>query len=83
MSRLDCESMRRLRYSVAATLDGFIADPDGGYDWIIMDEAIDFAAMFDEFDTFVMGRKTWDVSAPTEFGPTCSAARKSSSSRGR
>ena len=60
--------MRRLRYSVAATLDGFIADPDGGYDWIIMDEAIDFAAMFEEFDTFVMGRKTWDVSAKTEFG---------------
>jgi dihydrofolate reductase len=60
--------MRRVRYSVAATLDGFIADPDGGYDWIIMDEAIDFAAMFAEFDTFVMGRKTWDVSAPTEFG---------------
>ena len=60
--------MRRLRYSVAATLDGFIADPDGGYDWIIMDEAIDFAAMFAEFDTFVMGRKTWDVSAPAEFG---------------
>jgi dihydrofolate reductase len=60
--------MRRVRYSVAATLDGFIADPDGGYDWIIMDEAIDFAAMFEEFGTFVMGRKTWDVSAPTEFG---------------
>ena len=60
--------MRRVRYSVAATLDGFIADPNGGYDWIIMDEAIDFAAMFAEFDTFVMGRKTWDVSAPTEFG---------------
>lgn len=55
--------MRRVRYSVAATLDGYIADPHGGYDWIIMDEAIDFAAMFAEFDTFVMGRKTWDVSA--------------------
>ena len=60
--------MRRVRYSVAATLDGFIADPAGGYDWIVMDEAIDFPAMFAEFDTFVMGRKTWDVSAPTEFG---------------
>jgi dihydrofolate reductase len=58
--------MRRLRYSVAATLDGFIADPNGGYDWIIMDEAIDFATMFDEFDTFVMGRKTWDVSASAD-----------------
>ena len=60
--------MRRLRYSVAATLDGFIADPDGGYDWIVMDEAIDFAAMYAEFDTFVMGRKTWEVTAATEFG---------------
>ena len=59
--------MRRVRYSVAATLDGFIADSDGGYDWIIMDEAIDFAAMFNEFDTFVMGRKTWDVTAKTDF----------------
>jgi dihydrofolate reductase len=65
--------MRRLRYSVAATLDGFIADHNGGYDWIIMDEAIDFAAMFAQFDTFVMGRKTWDVSAavdPAELGMT-------------
>jgi dihydrofolate reductase len=59
--------MRKVRYSVAATLDGFIADPDGGYDWIIMDESIDFAAIFTEFDTFVMGRKTWDASAQTEF----------------
>lgn len=58
--------MRRLRYSVAATLDGFIADPHGGYDWIVMDESIDFAAMYAEFDAFVMGRKTWDVSAAVD-----------------
>ena len=55
----------------------------GGYDWIIMDEAIDFAAMFAEFDTFVMGRKTWDVSAATRVRATCSAAKRSSSFRGR
>ncbi len=63
--------MRRLRYSVAATLDGFIADPNGGYDWIVMDPSIDFAAQFAEFDAFVMGRKTWDVSAnvdPADMG---------------
>ena len=60
--------MRRLRYSVAATLDGFIADPNGGYDWIVMDEDIDFVSTFAEFDTFVMGRKTWDVSATAEVG---------------
>ena len=59
--------MRRVRYSVAATLDGFIADPDGGYAWIVMDESINFAGLFAEFDTFIMGRKTWDVTAPTDF----------------
>jgi dihydrofolate reductase len=59
--------MRRVRYSVAASLDGFIADPKGGYDWIIMDPAIDFGAAFREFDTFVMGRKTFEVTAAGDF----------------
>lgn len=53
--------MRRLRYNCAATLDGFIADPDGGYGWIVEDASIDFDALFAGFDTFVMGRRTWDV----------------------
>ena len=50
---------RRLRYQVAVSLDGFIAGPNGEYDWIVMDRAIDFAALFKEFDTAVMGRKTY------------------------
>ena len=37
---------RRLRYGVAVTLDGFIAGPNGEYDWIVMDPAIDFPAMY-------------------------------------
>jgi dihydrofolate reductase len=41
------------------SLDGFIATPSGGYDWIVMDPAIDFGAMYREFDTAVMGRKTY------------------------
>lgn len=52
---------RRLRYQVAVSLDGFIARPNGDYDWIVMDPAIDFAAMYAEFDIAVMGRKTHDV----------------------
>ena len=52
---------RRLRYQVAMSLDGFIADPKGGYDWIVADPAIDFGALFAEFDTAVMGRKTYDT----------------------
>ncbi|MEP7117230.1 MAG: dihydrofolate reductase family protein [Acidobacteriota bacterium] len=52
---------RRLRYQVAVSLDGFIARTDGSFDWIVMDPAIDFAAMYREFDVAVMGRKTHDV----------------------
>jgi dihydrofolate reductase len=52
---------RRLRYQVAVSLDGFIAGPNGEYDWIVMDPSIDFAALFEEFDTAVMGRKTHEV----------------------
>jgi dihydrofolate reductase len=54
---------RRLRYQVAVSLDGFIATPDGGYDWIVPDPAVDFAALYKEFDTAVMGRKTYDLAA--------------------
>ena len=52
---------RRLRYHVAVSLDGFIARPNGEYDWIVMDRSIDFAALYKEFDTVVMGRKTYEV----------------------
>ena len=52
---------KRLRYQVAASLDGFIADPQGGYDWIVADPTIDFGALYKEFDTAVMGRKTYDI----------------------
>ena len=52
---------KRLRYQVAVSLDGFIAGPNGEYDWIVMDPSIDFAALYKEFDTVVMGRKTYEV----------------------
>ena len=52
---------RRLRYQVAASLDGFIAGPNGEYDWIVMDPAIDFKALYSEFDTALMGRKTYEM----------------------
>lgn len=51
---------RRLRYQVAVSLDGFIAGPSGEYDWIVMDPSIDFGALFKQFDTLVMGRKTYE-----------------------
>jgi hypothetical protein len=45
--------MRRLRYNVAMSPDGYIADPNAEYHWIVMDSAIAFKALFAEFDTAV------------------------------
>ena len=53
--------MRRIRYRVAASLDGYIAGPNGEFDWITMDPDIDFSALMDQFDTFIMGRGTFEM----------------------
>ncbi len=53
--------MRRIRYQVAMSLDGYIAGPKGEADWIIMDSDIDFGALFEQFDTFLLGRRTFEA----------------------
>ena len=55
--------MRRIRYQVAASLDGYIARPNGEADWIVKDPEIDFKAIFAEFDTFLIGRRTFEPMA--------------------
>jgi dihydrofolate reductase len=50
-----------VRYSVAMSLDGFIAGPGGEADWIRMDPEIDFSAMYGQFDTMVMGRRSFEA----------------------
>jgi dihydrofolate reductase len=53
--------MKLLRYNVAMSLDGYVAGPHGEYDWIPADPGVDFVALFAQFDSFVMGRKTFEV----------------------
>jgi dihydrofolate reductase len=53
--------MRKIRYSVAMSLDGFIAGPNGEADWIDVDPEVDFAAIWAQFDTGLMGRRTYEA----------------------
>jgi len=48
-----------VRYGGACSLDGFIAGPDGEIDWIVTDPEINFAELFKQFDTLLIGRRTF------------------------
>jgi dihydrofolate reductase len=53
------------------SLDGYIAGPNGEYDWIIMEDPdFDFGDVFKQFDTILMGRRTFAfASAPSAEAP--------------
>jgi dihydrofolate reductase len=53
--------MRRLRYNVAMSLDGYIADSQERFDWIPDDDTVDFAGLFARVDTFILGRRTYET----------------------
>jgi dihydrofolate reductase len=61
--------MRKVVYSVAMSLDGFVAGPNGEADWITMDPEFDFAEVFARFDTLLMGRKTYEQTKAMGGGP--------------
>lgn len=54
-------AMRIVRLSVAMSLDGYIADPKGGYDWIVIDPGFDFEEMFKGYDAVLIGRKSYEA----------------------
>jgi dihydrofolate reductase len=43
------------------SLDGFIAGIHGEHDWIVVDPEIDFAEIFAQFDTLLVGRRTFEA----------------------
>jgi dihydrofolate reductase len=53
--------VKNIRYIVAMSLDGCIAGPNGEADWILMDPDVNFAELWAQFDTLVMGRKTYSA----------------------
>ena len=57
--------MRKIHYAVAMSLDGHIAGPNGEYDWIGTDPEVDFASFWGQFDTLLMGRRTYELAVQT------------------
>lgn len=53
--------MRRIRYRIAASLDGYIAGPNGEIDWIVHGPNLDFASVYSGFDTVLLGRRTYEL----------------------
>jgi dihydrofolate reductase len=51
------------------SLDGCIAGPKGEFDWIVPDPGVDFGALFAQFDTFLMGRHTWELTTRPDSPP--------------
>ena len=55
--------MRKIRYVVATSVDGYIAGPNGEALWIGVDPDVDFAAIWAQFDTLMMGRRTFEAAS--------------------
>jgi dihydrofolate reductase len=53
--------MRRVRYQVACSLDGYIAGPDDDFGWITPEPSFDFDDHYAQFDTLLMGRRTFEI----------------------
>ena len=53
--------MKRVRYGVGMSLDGFIADNLDGTSWMIGDPAYDSRPFLRSIDTVIVGRRSYEV----------------------
>ena len=69
--------MRKVIYSAAASLDGYIAGPDEAIDWIrSSDEGAEIMKrLWKGVDTILMGRRTWDFAQRRGGGPRSAGLR--------
>jgi dihydrofolate reductase len=54
-------AMKKIRYAVAMSVDGYIAGPNGEADWIVRDPEVNFGELWAQFDTLLMGRRTYEA----------------------
>ncbi|WP_269533280.1 dihydrofolate reductase family protein [Chitinimonas sp. BJYL2] len=52
--------MRKLVLFIASSLDGYIARPDGGVDWLFTDQDYGYQVFYDSVDAILLGRRTYD-----------------------
>ncbi len=60
---------RRVVLYVASSLDGFIAREDGAVDWLFDPYAHGYEFFYEDIDTVIMGRKTYDQAKTFEDAP--------------
>ena len=63
--------MRQLHLYIAASLDGFIAGPNGEIDWLDAGGDLDYGYgdFYDSIDTTLMGRATYEITQTVEEFP--------------
>lgn len=51
---------RKVKLFIAMSLDGYIARADGSVDWLFNDQDYGYTAFYEDIDTVLMGRHTWE-----------------------
>ncbi|OLP15422.1 riboflavin biosynthesis protein RibD [Leptolyngbya sp. 'hensonii'] len=54
--------MRSIKLFIASSLDGYIARKNEDVEWLFTDQDYGYTEFYDQVDTVIMGRKTYDVS---------------------